>query len=124
MVLFDSRSIGSEKVYKHDFLRIYTRTGLVLVLDVTGWQFGFSTWLYTWQEYESSYIDKNYTVEVLDPAKEQDSYFLEAWIDSEREKLYTMRYHLGRLDHEGILDLKEEYKDVDVEGNKSPWCWT
>lgn len=124
IVLFDSRDIGREKRYKHDFLRIYTRTGLDLVLDVTGWQFGFCTWLFTWQEYESSYIDKPHSVEVMDPTKEQDCYLLEAASDRETEKLYNLRNSLKQLDVEGLLDLKETYKHVDVEGKKSPWSWT
>lgn len=54
-----------QTLFRHDVLVLQSRTGKEYVIDVSGRQFGFTRWFYTWEEYLQH-------IEVRSPQGERD----------------------------------------------------
>jgi hypothetical protein len=67
LVLFDPREIpGEERYFKHTYIVMRFRHGISLVLDLSGYQFGFEWFFYTLRGFEMEVLGRKENGEVLD----------------------------------------------------------
>lgn len=91
MLVWKGTGTNSEILREHDCFLITTSDGSRYILDVSGWQFGYDDYFFSWAEYKARFIvpDQRPTLRV--PADEQEVVHNQ-YRDEERTLVFLKHY--------------------------------